>query len=71
MPREKQKPNKVKRSQADDVFKATATEPLRKYQKKTPVHLHPLEAERIRKDAEALVIKGRNRVEKKGDQYSG
>lgn len=68
--KDKQKPNKVKRPEADEVFRATATEPLRKFKRKTPAQKHPAELERIRREAEALVEKGKKRVKKNGDQYS-
>lgn len=69
MAREKQKPNRVTRKDADDVFYATATEPLRKHKAKTPAYQHPMETARIAKTAGELVQKGKARVDKHGDQY--
>lgn len=65
----RQKPNRVTRKDADDVFYATATEPLRKHKAKTPLTQHPMETHRIAQRAAELVEKGKRRVDKHGDQY--
>lgn len=61
---------RVDRKDSDDVYVATATESLRKKKAKTPEHLHPAQKERINKEAQGLVQKGKNRANKDGD-YSG
>ncbi len=55
---------RVRRSEADEVYVATATEPLRKSKSKSPLFQSEAEAERIRKEAESLVEKGKKRVKK-------
>ncbi len=55
---------RVRRGEADEVYVATATEPLRKAKAKSPLFQSEAEAERIRKEAESLVEKGKKRVKK-------
>lgn len=52
---DKMKPNKVTREEADEVFLATATEPLRKKAAKTPLHLSQPERDRNNRNAEEIV----------------
>lgn len=46
---------KVTRSEADEVYISTATEPLRKTKAKTPLHLSQPERDRNNRKAEEIV----------------
>lgn len=57
MAKDKVSKPKVTRQNADAVFIATATEKLRKPKAKNVNHLHPNQAETIRKKAQDIVDK--------------
>lgn len=58
------KPLKVSRKDADDVYYATATEPLRRIHAKNPLHLSQPERDAKNKKAEEVVEKA-NRKKKR------
>lgn len=61
--------NNVRRRDADAVFIATSTEPLRKH--KSSDLAHPVLKEKRRKQAEAIVEKGKARVDRENKEKEG